>query len=121
MNSRRPIKRKLLLTTSSPLDLLDEPVPVLPGCSVLAAGHPRLDGGVRTLLAARAPKARVRGVTARLVLGAALLGWTGFSSTLRRWRWRGRTGRCPERAVDGKGVVYPGARRDRAPRRNLHG
>ncbi|MFE9475484.1 hypothetical protein [Streptomyces griseofuscus] len=74
MNSRRPIKRKLLLTTSSPLDLLDEPVPVLPGRSVLAAGHPRLDGGVRTLLAARAPKVRVRGVTARLVLGAALLG-----------------------------------------------
>ncbi|QLJ00367.1 ATPase [Streptomyces sp. NEAU-sy36] len=62
------------------LDLLDEPVPVLLGGSVLTAGHPRLDDGVRALLAARAPKARVRVVTARPVLGAALLGLDRLSA-----------------------------------------
>ncbi|TWV36112.1 ATPase [Streptomyces misionensis] len=56
------------------LDLLDEDAPVLLGGSVLTAGHPRLDDGVRARLAARAPKARVRVVGARPVLGAALLG-----------------------------------------------
>jgi N-acetylglucosamine kinase-like BadF-type ATPase len=56
------------------LDLLDEETPVLLGGSVLAARHPRLDDGVRELLAVRAPKAVPRVVTASPVLGAALLG-----------------------------------------------
>ncbi|MER6473450.1 N-acetylglucosamine kinase [Streptomyces collinus] len=56
------------------LDLLAEQTPVLLGGSVLTAGHARLDDGVRNLLAARAPKADVRVVTAGPVLGAALLG-----------------------------------------------
>ncbi len=56
------------------LDLLAEETPVLLGGSVLAARHPRLDDGIRERLAARAPKAVPRVVTARPVLGAALLG-----------------------------------------------
>ncbi|GGU74813.1 kinase [Streptomyces filipinensis] len=56
------------------LDLLDERTPVLLGGSVLTAGHAQLDDGIRAVLAARAPKADVRVVTARPVLGAALLG-----------------------------------------------
>ena len=56
------------------LDLLDEETPVLLGGSVLAARHPRLDDGIRELLAERAPKAVPRVVTAPPVLGAALLG-----------------------------------------------
>ncbi|MDX2593430.1 BadF/BadG/BcrA/BcrD ATPase family protein [Streptomyces sp. WI03-4A] len=56
------------------LELLAEETPVLLGGSVLTAGHARLDDGVRELLAARAPKADVRVVTAGPVLGAALLG-----------------------------------------------
>ena len=56
------------------LDLLDEQTPVLLGGGVLAARHPRLDDGVRDLLAVRAPKAVPEVVTARPVLGAALLG-----------------------------------------------
>ncbi|NBE52024.1 ATPase [Streptomyces sp. YC537] len=56
------------------LDLLDAEVPVLLGGSVLAAAHPDLDTGVRSRLAARAPKAAPLVVTARPVLGAALLG-----------------------------------------------
>jgi N-acetylglucosamine kinase-like BadF-type ATPase len=56
------------------LGLLDEEVPVLLGGSVLAARHPELDGRIRELLAARAPKAVVEVVTAAPVLGAALLG-----------------------------------------------
>ncbi|MFJ5835972.1 N-acetylglucosamine kinase [Streptomyces shenzhenensis] len=56
------------------LGLLDEEVPVLLGGGVLTAGHAPLDDGVRDLLAARAPKAVVRVVTAPPVLGAALLG-----------------------------------------------
>ncbi|WP_282083299.1 N-acetylglucosamine kinase [Streptomyces tendae] len=56
------------------LDLLDEPAPVLLGGSVLAARHPQLDGRIRELLAARAPKAVPRVVTAPPVLGAVLLG-----------------------------------------------
>ncbi|GAB7062986.1 N-acetylglucosamine kinase [Streptomyces mexicanus] len=58
----------------SRLDLLAEETPVLLGGSVLAARHPRLDDGIRERLAARAPKAVPRVVTARPVLGAALLG-----------------------------------------------
>ncbi|CAM5242023.1 ATPase OS=Streptomyces tendae OX=1932 GN=GUR47_09095 PE=4 SV=1 [Streptomyces tendae] len=56
------------------LDLLAEPAPVLLGGSVLAARHPRLDERIRELLAARAPKAVPRVVTAPPVLGAVLLG-----------------------------------------------
>ncbi|QDQ11615.1 N-acetylglucosamine kinase [Streptomyces spectabilis] len=55
------------------LDLLEEEAPVLLGGSVLAARHRRLDDGVRVRLAERAPKAVPRVVTARPVLGAALL------------------------------------------------
>ncbi|MFH8223932.1 N-acetylglucosamine kinase [Streptomyces sp. NPDC018057] len=56
------------------LDLLDEEAPVLLGGSVLAARHPQLDASLRERLAARAPKAVPQVVTARPVLGAALLG-----------------------------------------------
>ncbi|MEU6126614.1 BadF/BadG/BcrA/BcrD ATPase family protein [Streptomyces sp. NPDC047123] len=56
------------------LGLLDEQTPVLLGGSVLAARHPQLDDRVRALLAERAPKATVRVVAARPVLGAILLG-----------------------------------------------
>ncbi|GGX54560.1 N-acetylglucosamine kinase [Streptomyces fructofermentans] len=56
------------------LGLLDEEAPVLLGGGVLAARHPQLDDRVRELLAERAPKAVPRVVTARPVLGAALLG-----------------------------------------------
>ncbi|MFF8829636.1 N-acetylglucosamine kinase [Streptomyces sp. NPDC015131] len=56
------------------LGLLDAEVPVLLGGSVLAARHPDLNGRVAGLLAARAPGAEVRVVTAPPVLGAALLG-----------------------------------------------
>ncbi|MER8017452.1 N-acetylglucosamine kinase [Streptomyces griseoluteus] len=56
------------------LDLLTEPAPVLLGGSVLAAGHPQLDQGIRTRLTARAPLAEAQLVTAPPVLGAALLG-----------------------------------------------
>ncbi|MEU3898409.1 BadF/BadG/BcrA/BcrD ATPase family protein [Streptomyces sp. NPDC045251] len=56
------------------LDLLAEPTPVLLGGSVLAARHARLDDRIRELLAARAPEAVPRVVTARPVLGAVLLG-----------------------------------------------
>ncbi|MGQ4719547.1 BadF/BadG/BcrA/BcrD ATPase family protein [Streptomyces tunisiensis] len=56
------------------LDLLDEETPVCLGGSVLAADHPVLTEGIRTKLQAAAPKAEPHIVTARPVLGAALLG-----------------------------------------------
>lgn len=56
------------------LGLLAEATPVLLGGGILAARHPRLDDRVHELLAARAPKAVPRVVTAPPVLGAALLG-----------------------------------------------
>ncbi|GHH87179.1 kinase [Streptomyces sulfonofaciens] len=56
------------------LDLLGEEVPVLLGGGLLAARHPQLDDGVRARLAERAPRAVPQVVTARPVLGAALLG-----------------------------------------------
>lgn len=56
------------------LDLLTEETPVLLGGSILAARHPQLDDRVHEVLAIRAPKAVPRVVTARPVLGAALLG-----------------------------------------------
>jgi N-acetylglucosamine kinase-like BadF-type ATPase len=63
------------------LDLLAEHTPVLLGGSVLAAGHPQLDTGVRDLLTTRAPKADVHVVTASPVLGAALLGLDRLGAT----------------------------------------
>ncbi|MFI8202135.1 N-acetylglucosamine kinase [Streptomyces sp. NPDC085937] len=56
------------------LDLLHEETPVLLGGSVLAARHPLLVDGVRTRLAALAPKAVPQVITTPPVLGAALLG-----------------------------------------------
>ncbi|WP_432027004.1 N-acetylglucosamine kinase [Streptomyces sp. 1222.5] len=56
------------------LGLLEEETPVLLGGGVLTAGHAQLDDTVRELLAARAPKADARVVTASPVLGAVLLG-----------------------------------------------
>lgn len=56
------------------LDLLGEETPVLLGGGVLAARHPLLDARIREALAAAAPKAVPRVVTAAPVLGAALLG-----------------------------------------------
>lgn len=56
------------------LDLLGEEAPVVLGGGVLAARHPQVDSRVRDLLGARAPKAVPQVVTARPVLGAALLG-----------------------------------------------
>ncbi|PAZ09304.1 ATPase [Streptomyces sp. SA15] len=64
------------------LDLLDEETPVLLGGGVLAARHPQLDDGVRDLLAAWAPKAVPRVVTASPVLGAALLGLDRVGASL---------------------------------------
>ncbi|MGC0331950.1 N-acetylglucosamine kinase-like BadF-type ATPase [Streptomyces sp. SAI-170] len=56
------------------LDLLAEETPVVLGGSILAARHALLDDGIHTRLAARAPKAVPHVVTARPVMGAALLG-----------------------------------------------
>ncbi|NEB94218.1 BadF/BadG/BcrA/BcrD ATPase family protein [Streptomyces bauhiniae] len=63
------------------LDLLTEPTPVLLGGSVLAAGHPQLDNGIRTRLTAQAPLAKPQLVTAPPVLGAALLGLDHLGAT----------------------------------------
>ncbi|MEV8044825.1 BadF/BadG/BcrA/BcrD ATPase family protein [Streptomyces griseoluteus] len=63
------------------LDLLTEPTPVLLGGSVLAAGHPQLDQGIRTRLTAQAPLAEAQLVTAPPVLGAALLGLDHLDAT----------------------------------------
>ncbi|MGV9251238.1 N-acetylglucosamine kinase [Streptomyces sp. NPDC003697] len=56
------------------LGLLDEETPVVLGGGVLAARHPQLNERIAELLSERAPKAVPRVVTARPVLGAALLG-----------------------------------------------
>jgi N-acetylglucosamine kinase-like BadF-type ATPase len=55
------------------LGLLADEAPVVLGGSVLAARHPRLDEGIAERLAAKAPKAVIRVVTAPPVLGAGLL------------------------------------------------
>ncbi|MEV0924050.1 BadF/BadG/BcrA/BcrD ATPase family protein [Streptomyces spongiicola] len=67
------------------LGLLGEEVPVVLGGGVLAARHPRLNGGIEKSLAVRAPKAVVSVVTAPPVLGAALLGldYLGASAAAR--------------------------------------
>ena len=54
------------------------------GGGVLAARHPLLDDRIRELLAERAPKAVPRVVTARPVLGAALLGLDRTGAPRRR-------------------------------------
>ncbi|MGI5449787.1 N-acetylglucosamine kinase [Streptomyces sp. CA-243310] len=56
------------------LDLLGEEAPVVLGGSVLAAGHPRLNGRIEAGLAERAPLARMSVIVAPPVLGAGLLG-----------------------------------------------
>ena len=64
----------MALVALTRLDLLADETPVLLGGGVLTAGHGQLDDDIRTLLAEKAPKAVVRVVRARPVLGAALLG-----------------------------------------------
>ncbi|WP_078870961.1 N-acetylglucosamine kinase [Streptomyces caatingaensis] len=56
------------------LGLLGEPTPLVLGGGVLAARHPLLTAGLTARLAAEAPLAEPRFVTAPPVLGAALLG-----------------------------------------------
>lgn len=56
------------------LGLLEQEVPVVLGGSVLAAGHPQLNDRIAAGLAERAPRARIRVITAPPVLGAGLLG-----------------------------------------------
>lgn len=58
----------------SRLELLDQEAAVVLGGGVLAARHPLLMDGIARRLAAAAPKATARVVTAPPVLGAALLG-----------------------------------------------
>ncbi|MGW4288547.1 N-acetylglucosamine kinase [Streptomyces sp. NPDC004673] len=82
------------------LDLLTEPTPVLLGGSVLAAGHPQLDQGIRTRLIARAPLAEPQLITTPPVLGAALLGLDHLGSppgaqARARAHWEAATGRAP--------------------------
>ncbi|MGV9789792.1 N-acetylglucosamine kinase [Streptomyces sp. NPDC003435] len=82
------------------LDLLTEPTPVLLGGSVLAAGHPQLDDGIRTRLAAQAPLAEPQLITTPPVLGAALLGLDHLGSppgaqARARAHWEAATGRAP--------------------------
>lgn len=55
------------------LALDEDPVPVVLGGGVLAAGHARLVDGVRERLAQRVPKAMMLLVRSRPILGAALL------------------------------------------------
>ncbi|MGV9316054.1 N-acetylglucosamine kinase [Streptomyces sp. NPDC003691] len=62
------------------LGLLAEEVPVVLGGSVLAARHPELEAGIVELLAAKAPKAELRWLTAPPVLGAVLLGLDGVGA-----------------------------------------
>jgi hypothetical protein len=76
------------------LEVLDEPTPVLLGGGVLAARHPQLNGMITDLLAGRAPKAAPQVVTAGPVLGAALLGWTGWERGKVRRGDCGRTSGC---------------------------
>ncbi|MFK4110586.1 N-acetylglucosamine kinase [Streptomyces sp. NPDC002176] len=82
------------------LDLLTEPTPVLLGGSVLAAGHPQLDQGIRTRLTAQAPLAEPQLITTPPVLGAALLGLDHLGSppgaqARTRAHWEAATGRTP--------------------------
>lgn len=63
----------LAVTTLRRLDLLDRPVPVVLGGGVIGGRDERLLGTVERLLAERAPAARMELVTARPILGAAML------------------------------------------------
>ncbi|MGZ9931000.1 N-acetylglucosamine kinase [Streptomyces sp. NC-S4] len=62
------------------LGLLEQEVPVVLGGSVLAAGHPQLNDRIAAGLAERAPRARIRVITAPPVLGAGLLGLDALGS-----------------------------------------
>ncbi len=55
------------------LDWSEQPVPVVLGGAVLAAGQPGLDGGVRRRITAAVPRAQFVVVTDPPILGAALL------------------------------------------------
>jgi N-acetylglucosamine kinase-like BadF-type ATPase len=66
----------LATTTLRRLDLLDRAVPVVLGGGVIAAGNGRLMTGVRSAIAAVAPRAEVVHVEAAPVVGAALLALT---------------------------------------------
>jgi N-acetylglucosamine kinase-like BadF-type ATPase len=63
----------LAVTTLRRLDLLGRPVPVVLGGGVIGGRDERLLGTIERLLAERAPAARMELVTARPILGAALL------------------------------------------------
>lgn len=63
------------------LDLLTQPVPVVLGGGILAAGYPRLMAGVTAGLAASAPSARAVVVPSLPVIGAALLTLTRVQAT----------------------------------------
>lgn len=63
----------MAVTSLRRLGLLEEPVPVVLGGSVLAAAHPELMTAVERGLALWAPKAHTKLVTASPVLGAGLL------------------------------------------------
>ncbi|GAA1049305.1 BadF/BadG/BcrA/BcrD ATPase family protein [Arthrobacter russicus] len=63
----------MAVTSLRRLGLIEEPVPVVLGGSVLAAGHRELLNAVERGLALRAPKAHTELVTASPVLGAGLL------------------------------------------------
>jgi N-acetylglucosamine kinase-like BadF-type ATPase len=64
----------LAVSALTRLDLLDQPTPVVLGGGVLTAGHRMLLDGIDEQLAAAAPRAFTRVVTAPLVVGAGLLG-----------------------------------------------
>jgi N-acetylglucosamine kinase-like BadF-type ATPase len=67
---------EIVLMTSAALtrlNLLDREIPIVLGGGVLAAADERLMAGIETGLAARAPLARIRLVTAPPIVGAAIL------------------------------------------------
>lgn len=66
------------------LDLLDEPAPVLLGGSVLTAGLPRLDDGIRALLGPTRPRSGSGSSPRARCSARPCWVWTGFPPTLRR-------------------------------------
>ena len=64
----------LAVVAMTRLGLLDEPIDVVLGGGVLAAGHPLLMDAIDALLSERAPHAVTRVVTTPPVVGAGLLG-----------------------------------------------
>ncbi|HEY8282136.1 MAG TPA: BadF/BadG/BcrA/BcrD ATPase family protein [Leifsonia sp.] len=63
----------LAVSALTRLGLNDEPVPVVLGGGIIASGNARLLDGIRDELARRAPRAYVKIVHSRPILGAALL------------------------------------------------